>query len=108
MNEEQERISDYLSTSVSGYANQKTSTQIRINFNLDAGGPTNEHVRDLIRDMILNHGCCIGSLMWEDGYWIIQTEQELEQVIQRLENRADGVLRRAVALRTNWQNRNNG
>lgn len=108
MNEEQQRISDYLTANALGYANRKTSTQIRINCDLVAGGPTNEHVRDLIREMILNQGCCIGSLMWEDGYWIIQTEQELEQVIQSLKNRADGVLRRAEALRNNWENRNNG
>ena len=68
----------------------------------------NEHVCDLIRDIILNQGCCTGSLMSEDGYWIIKTEQELEQVIQSLENLADGVIRRAQALRTNWLNRDNG
>jgi hypothetical protein len=108
MNEEQQRIDAYLSTNALGYSNRKTSTQIRVNCNLESGGPTNEHVRDLIRDMILNYGSCIGSLMWEDGYWIIQSEEELNQVTQSLENRADGVIRRAEALRRNWQNRNNG
>jgi len=108
MNEEQRRVDTYLSTNALGYANRKTSSEIRDNCRLESGGPTNEHVRDLIRDMILNHGCCIGSLMWEDGYWIIQSEEELNRVIQSLENRADGVIRRAEALRVNWQNRNNG
>lgn len=108
MNEEQLRIEDYLSTNALGYANRKSSSEIRNNCNLEAGGPTNEHVRDLIRDMILNHGSCIGSLMWEDGYWIIQNEEELNRVKLSLENRADGVLRRAEALQLNWENRNNG
>lgn len=108
MNEEQQVINNYLTANALGYANRKTSSQIRDNCSLEAGGPTNEHVRDLIRDMILNHGCCIGSLMWEDGYWIIQNEEELNRVIDSLESRADGVIRRADALRNNWQNRNNG
>lgn len=108
MNEEQQLINDYLTASALGYVNRKTSSQIRDNCRLAAGGPTNEHVRDLIRDMILNHGSCIGSVMWEDGYWIIQNEEELNRVIASLESRADGVIRRADALRNNWQNMNNG
>ena len=76
--------------------------------NLESGGVTNEHIRDLIRAMILNHGICIGSLMWDSGYWIIQNEQELNQVCSSLESRADSVKERANALRRNWQNRNNG
>ena len=108
MNEEQIRINDYLSANAIGYTNRKTSSEIRKNCRLESGGPTNEHVRDLIRDMILNHGAYIGSLMWGDGYWIIQSDEELDQVIQSLESRADGVLKRSNALRTNWENRNNG
>lgn len=71
MNEELQRIDTYLSTNALGYANRKTSSEIRTSYNLESGGPTNEHVRDLIRDMILKHGKCIGSLMWGDGFWII-------------------------------------
>jgi len=71
--------------------------------NLESGGATNEHVRDLIRDMILNHGTCIGSLMWENGYWIIQNEQELNRVCQSLESRADSIRERANVIRQNWQ-----
>jgi len=108
MDEEQQRIDAYLSANALGYANRKTSSEIRDSCDLESGGPTNEHVRDLIRDMILNHGSCIGSIMWGDGFWIIQNEEELNQVVQSLQSRADGVLRRADALRRNWQNRNNG
>ena len=108
MNEEQIRISDYLNQNAIGYDNRKTSTEVRENCGLESGGATNEHVRDLIRDMILNHGSCIGSIMWHDGYWIIQTTEELEMATRSLEQRASGVLRRAEALRTNFTNRNNG
>ncbi len=106
MNEEQRRILDYLNNNAVGYTNRKSSTEIRDALNLDSGGPTNEHVRDLIRDMILNHGCLIGSLMFRKGYWIIENEEELEMVINHLNSRADGVRQRANALRQNWDNRN--
>ncbi len=106
MNEEQRRILDYLNNNAIGYSNRKSSTEIRDALNLDSGGPTNEHVRDLIRDMIFNHGCLIGSLMFRKGYWIIENEEELEMVINHLNSRADGVRQRADALRQNWNNRN--
>ena len=108
MNEEQRRIFDYLNANAIGYDNRKTSTDIRENCSLESGGVTNENVRDLIRDMILNHGSCIGSIMWHDGYWIIQTEEELGMATRSLEQRASGVLRRAEALRTNFLNHSNG
>ncbi len=46
--------------------------------------------------------------MWNSGYWIIQNENELNQVCQSLENRADSICGRANALRQNWLNSNNG
>jgi hypothetical protein len=106
MNEEQRRILEYLNNNAIGYANRKPSTEIRDALNLDSGGPTNEHVRDLIRNMIFNHGCLIGSLMFKKGYWIIENEEELEMVINHLNSRADGVKQRVNALRQNWENRN--
>jgi len=106
MNIEQQIIWEYLSQSAVGYDNRKSSSEIRDALNLESGGPTNEHIRDLIRDMIFNHGCLIGSLMFRKGYWIIVNEHELEMVINHLNSRADGVRRRAVALRENWENRN--
>ena len=105
MNNEQVAIFDYLNANALGYQNRKSSTEIRVSLNLESGGVTNEHVRDLIRDMILKHGCCVGSLMWDSGYWIIQNEQELNQVCESLENRAESIMGRANALRINWQNR---
>lgn len=107
MNEEQRDIFNYLNTNAVGYENRKTSTQIREELNLESGGVTNEHVRDLIRDLIFSHHACIGSLMWENGYWIIQTEDELDKVCESLENRANSIKERAEALRNNWKNQNN-
>ena len=83
MNEEQKAVFEFLNTHALGYGNRKSSTQIREALNLESGGATNEHVRDLIRDLILNHNACIGSLMWKDGYWIIQTEEELKEIEDR-------------------------
>lgn len=108
MNDEQSAILSYLRENALGYDNRKTSTQIREELNLESGGVTNEHVRELIRDLIFSHNACIGSLMWENGYWIIQTEEELNRVCDSLENRADAIKKRATALRNNWNNRNNG
>lgn len=108
MNDEQSAILSYLRENALGYDNRKTSTQIREELNLESGGVTNEHVRELIRDLILSHNACIGSLMWGNGYWIIQTEDELNRVCESLENRADAIINRAAALRNNWNNRYNG
>ena len=108
MNDEQQRIWEYLNQNALGYQNRKSSSEIRDSLNLQSGGPTNEHIRDLIRDMIFKHGSCIGSLMFKSGYWIINNENELNKVVSSLEGRADGVLERARALTRNWENRNNG
>ncbi len=53
MNEKQARIWEYLSNNAVGYDDRKSSDEIRGACNLTSGGVTNEHVRDLIRDMIL-------------------------------------------------------
>lgn len=105
MNDEQIAILEYLNRNALGYENRKSSSDIRDSLNLESGGPTNEHVRDLIRDMILYHGACIGSLMWANGYWIIQSQEELDRVCLSLENRANSTITRANALRSNFANR---
>lgn len=63
MNDEQSSILNYLRENALGFENRKTSTQIREELNLESGGVTNEHVRELIRDLIISHNACIGSLM---------------------------------------------
>ncbi|MBP3194006.1 hypothetical protein [Natronogracilivirga saccharolytica] len=106
MTEEQLAILEYLNEHALGYENRRTSTEIRDTLNLESGGQTNEHVREQIRAMILEHQCCIGSGMWVDGYWIIQTEDELERVCQSLESRANSITDRANALRESWRLQN--
>lgn len=106
MNKEQQSIDKYLKENALGYSNRKTSTEIREACGLESGGVTNEHVRELIRDMILHNGSCIGSVMYRDGYWIIQNEEELNKATESLEARASGVIRRADALRNNWKQQN--
>jgi len=105
MNEEQGRIWNYLNQFAQGYENRKSSSEIRDTLSLESGGPTNEHIRDLIRDMILNHNCCIGSEMYTSGYWVIINEEELNNVVTSLRDRANGVMKRANALERNWENR---
>jgi hypothetical protein len=104
MNEEQERIWRYLEENAMGYENHKSSSNIRDALELESGGVTNEHVRDLIRDMVLNHGCCIGSN--SEGFWIIQTEEELNSTTNNLQSRVDEINNRIIALETNWRNQN--
>ena len=108
MNEEQQIIWEYLNQNAVGYNNRKSSSEIREALNLESGGPTNEHIRDLIRGLIFDHACLIGSLMFKKGYWVIENESELEMVIDHLNSRANGVMARAGALQQNWYNRNGG
>ena len=105
MNIEQLRIWAYLNQHALGYENRKSSDEIRDELNLESGGPTNEHIRDLIRDMVLNHNCCIGSKMYKSGYWVIISEEELQDVVTSLRDRAQGVVERAESLERNWDNR---
>ena len=106
MNEEQHRIFDYLTRNALGKENRRSSSEIRDALGLESGGPTNEHIRDIIRQLIFDYHICIGSLMWENGYWIIQNENELNEVVESLENRADSTYERANTLRLNWERRN--
>lgn len=104
MNDEQQRIWDYLTENAQGIQNRVSSDQIRDNCGLEAGGVTNEHVRGLIREMILNFTCCIGSD--SRGYWIIQSDEELNIACNGLIQRADENNRRQERLREIWRTNN--
>jgi|SRR5690625_997362 len=106
MNNEQKKIWNYLNRNAKGFERRISSSKIRDDLGIESGGATNENIRNLIRDMILNHNCCIGSEMWASGYWIIQTEDELDQVCESLEARADSIRQRAIALRRSWEQEN--
>jgi hypothetical protein len=101
MDDEQNLIWDYLNENAIGFDNRKSSEEIRLACNLISGGPTNDHVREKIRFMVNDHGCCIGSVSWVKGFWTIVNEEELNRVTNSLEARANKVLERADILRTN-------
>lgn len=61
--------------------------------------PNQEDLRDFIREAI-NNGALIGSS--KQGYWEIDTVDELNAVMDSLENRAQGVCERRNALLTTW------
>ena len=109
MNDEQQRIWDYLTENAQGIQNRVSSDQIRDNCGLEAGGVTNEHVRGLIGEMISDYNCCIGSISGRHGgYWITHNEDDLDSVEDSLRQRADENNQRAKNLRRNWENRDNG
>lgn len=103
MNNEQRRILDYLNHNAQGHRNRKSSDEIRDELDIESGGRTNENIRNLIRDMIINDNCCIGSDT--RGYWMILNEEELRKVVSSLINRAEEINERAQALERNWANR---
>ncbi len=106
MSNEEQLVLDYLEESAQGVANKKTSDEIQQALNLPTGGRTNEYTRDIIRNLIINHNAVIGSD--SRGYWIIQDEEELQNVIDSLNSRAQEIRERATALQSNWESRNNG
>ena len=106
MNNEEQLVLDYLEENAQGEANKKTSDEIQRALSLPTGGRTNEYTREIIRSLIINHNAVIGSD--SRGYWIIQNEEELQNVIGSLNSRAQEIQERATALQRNWRNRNNG
>lgn len=65
--------------------------------------PNQEELRALIRQAI-NEGELIGSS--NSGYWIIDTVFEVEEVLNSLEQRAQGVCDRRNNLLNSWNSRN--
>jgi len=66
-------------------------------------GRTNEPTRQLITECILNDKYPIGSS--NSGYFLIDSEDELDSVIDSLESRIRGLRNRIDALRQGWQMR---
>jgi hypothetical protein len=86
-----------------GKANALYSGVIRAEAGLP-GGRTEEVVRDTIKALIYDEGVPIGSC--SRGYYIIETDEELEEVAGDLQNRADGCISRANQIRQNWRGAN--
>ncbi|MEW9576412.1 hypothetical protein U9K47_13520 [Bacillus toyonensis] len=65
-------------------------------------GGTNEEIRSIVRRLIEKHGILIGSSnnIGKSGYYCPETEEEKEEAINKLENRASEILKRANIMRS--------
>src|SRR4030042_4323166 len=97
------KIDDLISVLEDGKANSKHAPQLEHSLGMDIGH-TQEPTRDLIRDAIVSRDYPIGSLP-RSGYFLIDTEDELNEVVSNLQGRIDGLQRRIDALRRGWQRR---
>lgn len=93
MNEQQQRIWEYLLNNAMGRVNAKHIAEIADNIDVPAQGTNNDNVRGWINDMVVNHGRQIGTC--QDGAFIILTDEEREEAARFLERnqRADAVRR---------------
>ena len=66
-------------------------------------GNTNEPTRGLIADCINNNNYPIGSC--NKGYFLIDSQEELDEVVASLQSRIDGIKNRIEALKTGWKKR---
>lgn len=60
-------------------------------------GRTQEPIRGIIRELI-QEGIPVGSLP-RCGYWIIENEEELREVVKNLKNRGKGIHKRIKEIR---------
>jgi hypothetical protein len=82
-----------------GFINAKHAPELEKELNLDMGH-TQEPTRDLIRRAIVNHNYPIGST--REGFFLIDSEKELNNVIKGLQRRIDGLQNRINGIRTGW------
>lgn len=64
-------------------------------------GRTEESVREIVKILIFERGIPVGSC--SNGYYLIQTPEELEEVVEDLSSRAAGCLSRARRLLINFR-----
>jgi hypothetical protein len=96
-------IDDLISILGDGKGNSQYAYELENTLHLDAGH-TQEPTRDLIRGAIVNHEIPIGSTP-QDGYFLIDTEEELNETISSLQQRIEGLQNRINGLRRGWQRR---
>jgi len=96
-------IDDLIFVLGDGKAAAQHAPGLQDTLHMDAGH-TQEPTRDLIRDAIVNHGIPIGSTT-QDGYFLIDTQEELDETTTTLEQRIDGLRNRIDGLRRGWQRR---
>jgi hypothetical protein len=96
------RKDDLIDELEDGAANAKNADIIENNLGLDSGR-TNEPTRQLITECIVNDKYPIGS--GSKGYFLIDSEEELRDVVRSLEGRIHGLKNRIDALREGWNKR---
>jgi len=96
-------IDDLISILGDGKGNSQYAYELENTLHMDVGH-TQEPTRDLIRDAIVNHEIPVGSTP-QDGYFLIDTEEELNETISSLQQRIEGLQNRINGLRRGWQRR---
>tara|TARA_B100001989_G_C24335631_1_gene362328 strand:+ start:266 stop:577 length:312 start_codon:yes stop_codon:yes gene_type:complete len=86
-----------------GKRNAITAREIAEHFNISDGG-VEVQTRDVIR-MAIENGELIAST--NQGFFLIENEEEYEEYIDSLESRRDEIANRITNLRNNWNNRGN-
>lgn len=91
MNQEQQRIWDYLVANALGKNNAIPISDIAVALGIPPKGTNNDDVRAWIKDMVIYHGKQIGTL--KSGAFVILNDTEREEAAQFVEreNRADSV-----------------
>lgn len=104
------KVDDLILALGDGKANSQHATDLENDLDMDVGH-TQEPTRDLISDAIVNHKIPIGSTP-RAGYFLINTEEELDEAVNNLQQRIRGLQDRIKGLRRGWlcrqQSRANG
>lgn len=100
-----DKINALISVLGDGKANSKHASELESSLDMDVGH-TQEPTRDLIREAIVNHEMPIGSTP-QAGYFLINTEAELDEAVNNLQQRIEGLNKRINGLRRGWQCREN-
>ncbi|GEM_PF-5144259 len=95
-------IQDLIQQLDDGSQNYQNADDIGASLGLDAGR-TAEPTRELIREAILDESIPIGSNT--NGYFLIDSEDELKSVLQSLKSRIEGLQERIDSLEEGWQRR---
>ena len=96
-------IHDLLAELGDGAANARHAADIEAALEIEEGH-TQEPTRDLIREAIVSEKIPIGSTP-AHGYFLINSDAELEEVVEGLQARVHGLQRRIEALRHGWRRR---
>lgn len=103
-------IQDLVNALSDGQNNAIHASDLEDELNMDKGH-TQEPTRDLIREAIIGQDIPVGSTP-RDGYFLINSENELEAAVSDLEARIQGLHRRIESIQRGWnrrvQSRNSG